>query len=206
MEYIILGLLLFKSMTVYEIRAYVQKNLTTICSDSLGSIQIAIKKLLNKGYITTNEYFEKGLTKKKHSITSLGVERYKNWAGSPINIAKMTNMEESKFYFLGTACKEKRVSFLKDYISSLKEQFKKLERIKELSKDSKDYVIKTNLERLANDKQTSNNLMDVSEENDMQNIFENTYSYQVYLLEYGLKRVESDISFYERILKIETEK
>ena len=205
MEYIILGLLLFKPMTVYEIRMYIQKNLTTICSDSLGSIQIAVKKLLNKGYITTKEYLERGLVKKKHSITSLGVEHYKEWVGSPINIAKMTNMEESKFYFLGTASKEKRISFLKSYISSLKEQFNKLVRIKELTKGAKDIAIHTNLERIANEKQITDNLSVVSEEDNMQSIFENTYSYQIYLLEYGLNRVKSDISFYEKILKLEME-
>ena len=205
MEYIILGLLLFKPMTVYEIRIYIQKNLTTICSDSLGSIQIAIKKLLNKGYITTKEYLERGLVKKKHSITSLGVEHYKEWVGSPINIAKMTNMEESKLYFLGTASKEKRISFLKSYISSLKEQFNKLVRIKELTKGAKDIAIHTHLERIANEKQITDNLSVVSEEDNMQSIFENTYSYQIYLLEYGLNRVKSDISFYEKILKLEME-
>ena len=205
MEYIILGLLLFKPMTVYEIRIYIQKNLTTICSDSLGSIQIAVKKLLNKGYITTKEYLERGLVKKKHSITSLGVKHYKEWVGSPINIAKMTNMEESKFYFLGTASKEKRISFLKSYISSLKEQFNKLVKIKELTKGAKDIAIHTHLERIANEKQITDNLSVVSEEDNMQSIFENTYSYQIYLLEYGLNRVKSDISFYEKILKLEME-
>ena len=205
MEYIILGLLLFKPMTVYEIRMYIQKNLTTICSDSLGSIQIAVRKLLNKGYITTKECLERGLVKKKHSITSLGVEHYKEWVGSPINIAKMTNMEESKFYFLGTASKEKRISFLKSYISSLKEQLNKLVEIKELTKGAKDITIHTHLERITNEKQITDNLSAVSEEDNMQSIFENTYSYQIYLLEYGLNKVKSDIYFYEKILKLEME-
>ncbi len=206
MEYIILGLLLFKPMTVYEIRAYVQKNLTTICSDSLGSIQIAIKKLLNKGYVTKNEYTERGLTKKKHTITLLGVEYYKEWVGSPINIAKMTNMEESKFYFLGTAPKEKRISFLKSYISSLKGQLNKLTAIKEFSSSMKDEVLLANLERVSGEKEITGNLSVVSEEKDIRSVLENTYSYQIYLLEYGLNRVKSDISFYEKILRLETEK
>lgn len=206
MEYIILGLLLFKRMTVYEIRAYVQKNLTTICSDSLGSIQIAIKKLLNKGYITKSEYTERGLTKKKHTITSLGVEAYKEWVGSHINIAKMTNMEESKFYFLGTAPKDKRISFLKSYISSLKGQLSKLTTIKEMSKGMKDEVILANLERVSGEKEITDNLSAVSEEKDLRSVFENTYAYQIHLLEYGLNRVKSDISFYEKILRLETEK
>ena len=206
MEFIILGLLLFKPMTVYEIRMYVQRNLTTICSDSLGSIQIAIKKLLNKGFIVTNEYVERGLTKKRHSITSLGVNHYKEWVGSPINIAKMTNMEESKFYFLGTASKEKRISCLKAYIASLKDQQSKLNAIKEFTKASEDAVIRTNLDRINSETQIIDNLAVVSEEKDLRTIFKSTYSYQIYLLEYGLNRTKSDIAFYEKILKLEMEK
>ena len=206
MEFIILGLLLFKPMTVYEIRMYIQRNLTTICSDSLGSIQIAIKKLLNKGYIVTNEYVERGLTKKRHSITNLGVNHYKEWVGSPINIAKMTNMEESKFYFLGTASKEKRISCLKSYITSLKDQQSKLNAIKEFTKASEEIAIRTNLERISSETQISNNLAVVSEEKDLKAIFRNTYAYQIYLLEYGLNRTKADIAFYEKILKLEMEK
>ena len=51
MENIILSLLLIKSMTIYEIRAFIQKNLSTVCSDSMGSIQSAIKKLIEKACI-----------------------------------------------------------------------------------------------------------------------------------------------------------
>ena len=99
MEYIILSMLLCKSMTVYEIRSYVVKNLSTVCSNSLGSIQTAIKKMLSKGYIEVTEYVENGLNKKKYSITDKGVEEYKKWVGTPINLSKMTNMEESKLFF-----------------------------------------------------------------------------------------------------------
>ena len=205
MEFIILGLLLFKPMTVYEIRMYVQRNLTTICSDSLGSIQIAVKKLINKGYIVTNEYVERGLTKKRHTITNLGVSCFKEWAGSPINIAKMTNMEESKFYFLGAASKEKRISFLTSYIESLKGQYAKLLAIKEFTKTNQDKAIQMNLERINNEKQICDNLAVVSQENDLSTIFNNTYNYQIYLLEYGLNRSKSDIAFYEKILKLEME-
>ena len=203
MENIILSILLFKPMTVYEIRMYVQRNLTTICSDSLGSIQIAIKKLINKGYIVTSEYKEKGLVKKRHSITKEGIEYYKNWIGSPINIAKMTNMEESKLYFLGIAPKEKRISFLKKYISDLKEQHSTLEMVKKISEERKDANISMNLARISNEKEIIDNLAVVSKETDLKALFRSTYTYQVYLLEYGLNRTKSDIAFYENILKVE---
>ena len=136
----------------------------------------------------------------------LGVEYYKEWVGSPINIAKMTNMEESKFYFLGTAPKEKRISFLKSYISSLKGQLNKLTAIKEYSNCMKDEVLLDIIKRVSGEKEITGNLSVVSEEKDIRSVLENTYSYQIYLLEYGLNRVKSDISFYEKILRLETEK
>jgi hypothetical protein len=36
MEHIILSMLLLKTMTIYEIRGFIQQNLSTVCSDSLG--------------------------------------------------------------------------------------------------------------------------------------------------------------------------
>ena len=203
MENIILSILLFKPMTVYEIRMYVQRNLNTICSDSLGSIQIAIKKLLKKGYIVINEYKEKGLTKKRNSITKEGIEYYKDWIGSPINIAKMTNMEESKLYFLGIAPKDKRIAFLKKYISDLKEQHSALEMVKKVSEERKETNISANLARISNEKEIVDNLEVVSKETDLKALFKTTYAYQVYLLEYGLNRTEADIAFYEKILRFE---
>jgi len=65
MENIILSLLLIKSMTIYEIRLFIQQNLNTVCSDSLGSIQAAIKKLKSKNCIECREYTENGLIKNK---------------------------------------------------------------------------------------------------------------------------------------------
>ena len=94
MENIILSMLIFKAMTIYEIRAYIQRNLSTVCSDSMGSIQTAVKNLIKKGYIEVREYNENGKNKKQYSITAEGLDSYKDWVGTPINISKMTNMEE----------------------------------------------------------------------------------------------------------------
>ena len=102
--------------------------------------------------------------------------------------------------------KEKRISCLKSYIASLKDQQSKLNAIKEYTKASEDAVIRTNLDRITSETQIIDNLAVVSEEKDLKAIFKSTYSYQIYLLEYGLNRTKSDIAFYEEILKLEMEK
>ena len=203
MEYIILSMLLCKAMTVYEIRNYIIKNLTTVCSNSLGSIQTAIKKMLSKGYIEVREYVEIGLNKKKYSITDKGLSEYKNWVGTPINLSKMTNMEESKLFFLGIAPKEKRISFLTAMNKDLEGQLKALTAIKESTLNAKEAVIDDNVRYISKETKYVDNLLSVSNEKDLKAVLLNTYDYQMELLEYSIERTKFDLSFYKNLLKKE---
>ena len=203
MEYIILSMLLCKAMTVYEIRNYIIKNLTTVCSNSLGSIQTAIKKMLSKGYIEVREYVENGLNKKKYSITDKGLSEYKNWVGTPINLSKMTNMEESKLFFLGIAPKEKRISFLTAMNKDLEGQLKALTAIKESTLNAKEAIIDDNVRNISKETKYVDNLLSVSNEKDLKAVLLNTYDYQMELLEYSIERTKFDLSFYKNLLKKE---
>ena len=206
MEYIILSMLLCKAMTVYEIRNYIIKNLTTVCSNSLGSIQTAIKKMLSKGYIEVREYVENGLNKKKYSITDKGLSEYKNWVGTPINLSKMTNMEESKLFFLGIAPKEKRISFLTAMNKDLEGQLKALTAIKESTLNAKEAIIDDNVRNISKETKYVDNLLSVSNEKDLETVLLNTYDYQMELLEYSIERTKFDLSFYKNLLKKERAK
>lgn len=203
MEYIILSMLLCKAMTVYEIRNYIIKNLTTVCSNSLGSIQTAIKKMLSKGYIEVNEYVENGLNKKKYSITDKGLTEYKKWVGTPINLSKMTNMEESKLFFLGVAPKEKRIAFLVTLNKDFEEQLQALTAIQEFALNAKEAVIKDNVSNISKESKYVNNLLSVSNEKDLSAVLLNTYDYQMSLLKYGIERTKFDLAFYKNLLKEE---
>ncbi len=196
-------MLLCKAMTVYEIRNYIIKNLTTVCSNSLGSIQTAIKKMFSKGYIEVREYVENGLNKKKYSITDKGLSEYKNWVGTPINLSKMTNMEESKLFFLGIAPKEKRISFLTAMNKDLEGQLKALTAIKESTLNAKEAIIDDNVRNISKETKNVDNLLSVSNEKDLKAILLNTYDYQMELLEYSIERTKFDLSFYKNLLKKE---
>ena len=196
-------MLLCKAMTVYEIRNYIIKNLTTVCSNSLGSIQTAIKKMLSKGYIEVNEYVENGLNKKKYSITEKGLAEYKKWVGTPINLSKMTNMEESKLFFLGVAPKEKRIAFLVTLNKDLEEQLQALTAIQEFALNAKEAVIKDNISNISKESKYVNNLLSVSNEKDLSAVLLNTYDYQMSLLKYGIERTKFDLAFYKNLLKEE---
>lgn len=205
MENIILSLLLLKSTTIYEMRTYIQKVLSTVCSDSLGSMQIAIKKLLEKGYVSVTEYVENNTLKKQYSITPEGVEYYKTWAGTPINIQKMKSMEVGKIFFLGIAPGERRVEFLKSYIADLEGEYEKLLVIKDYVDKTQTTSIERNTKRIKEDPALVNNLLEVSGEKNIEQVVTNIDNYQVYMLEYGLERMKADLDFYKKILKREKE-
>lgn len=202
-ENIILSLILLKPMTIYEMRAYIQQNISTVCSDSLGSMQAAIKKLIEKGYVIVTEYVENNTIKKRYSVTSEGVKYYKGWVGTPINIQKMKSMEVGKFFFLGIAPGEKRVAFLKAYISDLEEEHKKLLVIKDYVDKTQDTAITMNTKRIKDDPVLAGNLMEVSGEKTVEAAVTNIDNYQLYMLEYGLEKIQADLNFYNKILKRE---
>lgn len=58
MDKIILSILILKRLTAYEICNIIRQNYSSMCSDSLGSIQVALKKLLAAGKKPLSEYIK----------------------------------------------------------------------------------------------------------------------------------------------------
>lgn len=123
MDNIILGLLLLNSRTIYQLRERIDKGLNMMYSSSMGSIQAAIKKLLNCEYIQYEEVVENGKYKKIYSITDSGKQNFIQWLSTPMEIHSSKNPELAKLYFMGFSTKEKREAVLQEYVSKLKEQY-----------------------------------------------------------------------------------
>lgn len=129
MDNTILGLLLLSSRTIYQLRERIAKGLNLMYSNSMGSIQAAVKKLLNGGYIQYEEVVENGKYKKIYSITERGKQHFFNWINTPMSIQSSKNPELAKLYFMGFSAEEHRTKNLEEYISQLKEQYHVLEAI-----------------------------------------------------------------------------
>lgn len=129
MFHIVLGLLFMESLTIYEIRNFIRENLQSICSDSMGSIQAAIKKLLDKEMIFYEEKVENGVNKKRYFITESGISEFTKWVEKPMLAGKTKNMELSRLFFMDTVSKDKRIDLIDEYLSSLKQERAYLEKI-----------------------------------------------------------------------------
>lgn len=101
MEYIILGLLIHRSMTIYEINACFKEGLSLIYSASYGSIQNGIKKLLKNGDIHFSETVKNGRNKKIYSLNDAGRSKFYKWMSSEIEPNKLETNMLIKIYFLG---------------------------------------------------------------------------------------------------------
>lgn len=129
MDIIILGLLMMGNWTIYEMRKFIDTNFTSMSSNSIGSIQATIKKLLQKEAIEYTEYVEHSVNKKKYSITKTGKDTFKLRISEPIHY-KEKNMELVKFYFLGFVDKAKRIRQIDNYIAELQKEIDSLRNIK----------------------------------------------------------------------------
>ena len=100
MDKIILGILMLHRMTAYELRNVIRNNFKSMCSDSLGSIQAALKKLLMLEMVTFEELVEKGVNKKRYSITDIGQKTLIKWIRIPIDMSKTKNLDIGKLLFM----------------------------------------------------------------------------------------------------------
>ena len=120
MDYIILGLLMLSSRTIYQLRSRIDKGLNIMYSSSTGSIQAALKKLLSSGYIDFRDIQDKGKKKKEYFITEAGRDEFSRWVNSPVDSAGLRCPELSKVYFMGLSTKENRLKNIAGYIAELK--------------------------------------------------------------------------------------
>lgn len=123
MDKLILGLLILRGLTVYEIRGFLRQGMYLMYSDSLGSIQAAIKKLTKDKYVVFEEYVEKGKNKKKYSITPEGRESFFAWLSEPILSVSQASRSLTKLFFMGMLPAEERILIIQSQINMLQDKF-----------------------------------------------------------------------------------
>lgn len=123
MDTLILGLLLLKSRTIYEIRKTLSSGMQLLYSCSTGSIQAALKKLVANAYVTVEEVKENGRTKKEYTITATGRVYFEQWINSEFSIDSNRNPELTKFYFMGFSREELRKERLERHIENLRNAY-----------------------------------------------------------------------------------
>jgi len=187
MEKLILGILMLKKLTVYEIRTIIRANFKSMCSDSLGSIQAALKRLLEAEMVTFSEYVEKSVNKKQFSITDKGRKELIAWVQTPADISNSKNMELGKFLFMGMLSAEERSSLIDEIIANLEKELGEMLMIKSSATDeSKGQV----LEYWKTDAEYYGFVSERAKEID---------AYQMFTLQYGIDLVKFEIEWFKKL-------
>lgn len=135
MEFVILGLLALRAMTVYELNKALERGISLFYSASLGSINAAIGRLLEKGWVSTEEKIEHGRLKKIFHLTPAGREAFQNWLHSPIETEKVKDPALTRLYFMGFADPQERIHVLEAHLEELRRTLDMLERVHQESAD-----------------------------------------------------------------------
>ena len=89
----------------------------------MGSIQAAVKKLLNCGYISYEEIIDNGKYKKIYCITESGKLHFYEWINAPIEEQNPKIPELAKVYFMGFSDKKNRETSIQQHLMYLIEQY-----------------------------------------------------------------------------------
>jgi DNA-binding PadR family transcriptional regulator len=119
MEYVILGLLLIRSLTQYDMKNALEKKVSPFFSASLGSIQAALKKLESNGHVEFTEIVERGRRKKIYLITELGRQYFMDWMLSAITPTRLEQDVTTRLFFLGFMSPADRRSIILAVVSQL---------------------------------------------------------------------------------------
>ena len=199
MDKIILGILMLHRMTAYELRNFIKNNFKSMYSDSLGSIQAALKKLFELEMVTFEELVEKGVNKKRYSITETGREALIEWIKIPINTSKTKNYDFGKLFFMGYVSKKDQKTLINKIILSLEEEYEALKKLKESidadeeSEEIENYLLadieyKDRIKNLDKGKELIENIKEISK-------------FTLATLDYGIDVTAFNIEWFKKLKK-----
>ena len=186
-------------MTAYELRNFIKNNFKSMYSDSLGSIQAALKKLFELEMVTFEELVEKGVNKKRYSITETGREALIEWIKIPINTSKTKNYDFGKLFFMGYVSKKDQKTLIDKIIISMEEEYEALKKLKESidadeeSEEIKNYLLtdieyKERIKNLDKGKELIENIREISK-------------FTLATLDYGIDVTAFNIEWFKKLKK-----
>jgi PadR family transcriptional regulator, regulatory protein AphA len=123
MEYIILGLLMQRERTLYEIKKVLETSISLFYSASFGSIGTALEKLVAKEWVVLRELVERGRNKKIYGLAPPGAAAFAAWLVSPIASEKVRDPALTRLFFLGHLAMPERIAVIKAHLVNLESHY-----------------------------------------------------------------------------------
>ena len=195
MDKIILGILMLHRMTAYELRNVIRNNFKSMCSDSLGSIQAALKLEM----VTFEELVEKGVNKKRYSITDVGQKKLIEWISVPIDMSKTKNLDIGKLLFMGYISKNEQKNLIDKIIHSLEKEYTSLKKLRESIHIKKER--ETLKDHLLKDTEYQERIKNLNKKNDIYENIKEISKFTLATLDYGIDITAFNIEWFKKLKK-----
>ncbi len=120
-QYAILGCLLIKPMTAYEIKQFMSQYTNHFWTEREGQLYPAFKQLLEVGFVNcTEEVSQKSGTKKVYCITTKGTMHFNHWFDAVTEIPIERNATLLKLFFGRSQPVEKTISMLEQSLNMVR--------------------------------------------------------------------------------------
>jgi len=128
-ENIILGMVLHKPLTGYDIKKEVETSVGNFVKISHGSLYPALKKLSENNLLVMREEPQNGRMKKYYHSTDLGREEFLEWLESPLDPNSLMPSLLAKVYFFRELPNSSKREKLNGFEAHFEEILRKLESI-----------------------------------------------------------------------------
>jgi DNA-binding PadR family transcriptional regulator len=138
-EYILLGFLMERDMTGYDMKQHMSISTAYFVDASFGSIYPALKRLEKKGFVEFNELIENGKLKKIYAINEQGKEQFLKWLASPITMSRTdSSFPLAKIFFFRYLPREQAGQLIEQCIQDLLKYKKSLLELRSKVEDKAD--------------------------------------------------------------------
>lgn len=186
-------------MTAYEMKNVIKNSFKSMCSDSLGSIQAALKRLFEREMVTFEEVVENGVNKKRYAITEAGQKELLEWLKIPIDTSKTRNADLAKLLFMGYVSKKEREILIDKIILSLEEEYRSLLQLREsIDIHGEQSQLEEDLNR---DKQYRERMNSLYNKSKLSNKIKEISKFTLATLDYGIDTTEFNIEWFKKLRK-----
>jgi DNA-binding PadR family transcriptional regulator len=137
-DYAILGFLLLKPMTGYELKAMMDLTIGHFNRSSYGGIYPSLKKLARGGFVSMAQSIGGGKIRKTYRPLPAGKKAFQIWLKTPPEITRGPGPLLTRIFFLGLGGRDNARTFSHEVRSAAHERMAWLKRVKAEFRDKAD--------------------------------------------------------------------
>lgn len=112
MTHVVLGLLLLRAMSLYDVLRAIESGISLFYAASAGSVKRALDQLLDRGDIVVASEESTGRKRKTYAITEQGEATFREWLRADLEAGNVEAVVLPRVYFLEFLTPEERVEVL----------------------------------------------------------------------------------------------